>query len=106
MDLNFAPPTEVSDLAQRVADFVKTRIVPYEKDPRWTPHGPTDELRIEKIKILNATKLVGPLDETTARGQYSGGRGAGLPRGAQGRIPRPAAQDRGRWCQGRPRLSG
>jgi glucose-6-phosphate 1-dehydrogenase len=33
----------------------------------------SDELRIEKIKILNATKLVGPLDETTARGQYSGG---------------------------------
>ena len=24
MDLNFAPPAEVSDLAQRVADFVKT----------------------------------------------------------------------------------
>jgi glucose-6-phosphate 1-dehydrogenase len=33
----------------------------------------SDELRIEKIKILNATKLVGPLDETTARGQYTGG---------------------------------
>jgi len=32
-----------------------------------------EELRIEKIKILNATKLVGPLDETTARGQYTGG---------------------------------
>jgi glucose-6-phosphate 1-dehydrogenase len=33
----------------------------------------SDELRIEKIKVLNATKLVGPLDETTARGQYTGG---------------------------------
>jgi glucose-6-phosphate 1-dehydrogenase len=33
----------------------------------------SDELRIEKIKILNATKLVGPIDETTARGQYTGG---------------------------------
>ena len=32
MDLNFAPPAEMSDLARRVADFVKTRIVPYEKD--------------------------------------------------------------------------
>jgi glucose-6-phosphate 1-dehydrogenase len=42
----------------------------------------SDELRIEKIKILNATKLIGPLDETTARGQYSGGwQGGELVRG-------------------------
>jgi glucose-6-phosphate 1-dehydrogenase len=42
----------------------------------------SDELRIEKIKILNATKLVGPLDETTARGQYTGGwQGGELVRG-------------------------
>ncbi|MHA6615445.1 glucose-6-phosphate dehydrogenase [Pseudonocardia sp. DLS-67] len=33
----------------------------------------SDELRLEKIKILNATKPIGPLDETTARGQYTGG---------------------------------
>src|SRR3954466_16043255 len=31
------------------------------------------ELRDEKIKVLNATQLVGPLAETTAHGQYSGG---------------------------------
>jgi glucose-6-phosphate 1-dehydrogenase len=30
-------------------------------------------LRIEKLKVLEATKAVGPLDETTARGQYTGG---------------------------------
>jgi glucose-6-phosphate 1-dehydrogenase len=42
----------------------------------------SDELRLEKIKILNATKLVGPLDETTARGQYTGGwQGGELVRG-------------------------
>jgi glucose-6-phosphate 1-dehydrogenase len=41
-----------------------------------------EELRIEKIKVLNATKLVGPLDETTARGQYMGGwQGGELVRG-------------------------
>ena len=32
-----------------------------------------DDLRAEKIKVLNATQLVDPLDETTARGQYTGG---------------------------------
>jgi glucose-6-phosphate 1-dehydrogenase len=31
------------------------------------------QLREEKIKVLNATRLVGPLSETTARGQYTGG---------------------------------
>jgi glucose-6-phosphate 1-dehydrogenase len=31
------------------------------------------QLQIEKIKILSATKLVEPLDETTARGQYTEG---------------------------------
>jgi glucose-6-phosphate 1-dehydrogenase len=42
----------------------------------------SDELRIEKIKILNATRLVGPLEETTARGQYTGGwQGGALVRG-------------------------
>ncbi|PXY19138.1 glucose-6-phosphate dehydrogenase [Prauserella muralis] len=30
-------------------------------------------LRSEKVKVLGATRAVGPLDETTARGQYSGG---------------------------------
>jgi glucose-6-phosphate 1-dehydrogenase len=42
----------------------------------------SNELRAEKIKILNATRLVGPLDETTAHGQYSGGwQGGELVRG-------------------------
>jgi len=31
------------------------------------------ELRTEKIKVLSATKLVQPLEETTARGQYAAG---------------------------------
>ncbi|PXY23602.1 glucose-6-phosphate dehydrogenase [Prauserella sp. PE36] len=30
-------------------------------------------LRAEKVKVLSATKPVGPFDETTARGQYAGG---------------------------------
>ncbi|MBB5915891.1 glucose-6-phosphate 1-dehydrogenase [Nocardia transvalensis] len=31
------------------------------------------QLQIEKIKVLSATKLVEPLDQTTARGQYTAG---------------------------------
>ncbi len=36
-------------------------------------------LRAEKIKILSATRLVEPLDETTARGQYSAGWQGSVP---------------------------
>ncbi|MER5390193.1 glucose-6-phosphate dehydrogenase [Saccharopolyspora sp. NPDC002686] len=31
------------------------------------------DLRAEKVKVLSATKPVGPFDQTTARGQYTGG---------------------------------
>ncbi|GEL16646.1 glucose-6-phosphate dehydrogenase [Pseudonocardia asaccharolytica] len=42
----------------------------------------SDELRTEKIKVLNAVKLIGPFSETTARGQYTGGwQGGQLVRG-------------------------
>lgn len=36
-------------------------------------------LQAEKIKVLSATRLAEPLDETTARGQYAGGWQGGLP---------------------------
>ena len=53
-------------------------------------------LRAEKIKVLNATRLVYPLAETTARGQYTGGwQGGELVRGLQGGGGlRPELQDR------------
>ncbi len=60
MDLNFAPPAEVTDLANRVTDFVKDKVVPYEKDPRWTPHGPTDALRIELNGLARAAGVFAP----------------------------------------------
>ncbi|MBV8931037.1 MAG: glucose-6-phosphate dehydrogenase, partial [Kutzneria sp.] len=31
------------------------------------------ELRTEKVKVLSATRAVGPFDQTTSRGQYTGG---------------------------------
>ena len=60
MDLNFAPPAEVTELAQRVADFVKAKVVPYEKDPRWTAHGPTEELRLELNALARAAGVFAP----------------------------------------------
>jgi acyl-CoA dehydrogenase len=60
VDLNFEPPAEVSDLARRVSDFVKDKIVPYETDPRWTAHGPTEELRFEMNDLARAAGVFAP----------------------------------------------
>jgi acyl-CoA dehydrogenase len=44
-----APPSEpagnrATEIAARVETFVRDVVVPYEKDPRFTAHGPTEEL--------------------------------------------------------------
>lgn len=44
---DFTPPAALAELAERVKTFVVEHIVPYENDPRWGAHGPTDELRVE-----------------------------------------------------------
>lgn len=57
---DFAPTARIKDLAARVADFVDTRVVPYEADARLGPHGPSDELRRELIALARAAGLVAP----------------------------------------------
>lgn len=60
LDLNFALPAHVSELADRVKAFVRDKIVPYEKDPRWTSHGPTDELRRELNELARQAGVLAP----------------------------------------------
>ena len=60
MDINFAPPTELVELAARTKAFVIDKVIPYEKDPRWTAHGPTDELRIELNSLAKAAGVFAP----------------------------------------------
>ena len=38
-------------IADRVEAFIRNKIVPYEKDPRATSHGPTDEL-VQEMRAL------------------------------------------------------
>jgi alkylation response protein AidB-like acyl-CoA dehydrogenase len=45
IDFSIAAP--LLALEQRIKDFVREEIIPYEQDMRWTAHGPTDELRRE-----------------------------------------------------------
>ncbi|MGW6421907.1 acyl-CoA dehydrogenase family protein [Nocardia sp. NPDC055053] len=56
--IDFEIPADVAELRDRVRKFVDTEIVPYEKDPRVTAHGPTDELRRELIAKAKAAGLL------------------------------------------------
>jgi alkylation response protein AidB-like acyl-CoA dehydrogenase len=47
MDFSLSP--ELTDLQARVRAFVADEIVPFERDPRCTPHGPDESLRAELI---------------------------------------------------------
>lgn len=60
LDLNFALPADVVALAEEVLTFVKEKVVPYESDPRWTAHGPTDELRAELIALAKQAGVFAP----------------------------------------------
>jgi alkylation response protein AidB-like acyl-CoA dehydrogenase len=60
LDLNFALPARVNELADKVKIFVRDQIVPYEKDPRWTSHGPTDELRCELNQLARRFGVFAP----------------------------------------------
>jgi alkylation response protein AidB-like acyl-CoA dehydrogenase len=60
MDINFAPPKELVELAEKTKAFVVDKVIPYEKDPRWTAHGPTDELRLELNALAKAAGVFAP----------------------------------------------
>ena len=51
--IDFSVPAELLALGRLTANFVRDHVIPYEKDPRKGPHGPTDDLRRE----LNALAL-------------------------------------------------
>ncbi|MBF6134244.1 acyl-CoA dehydrogenase family protein [Nocardia otitidiscaviarum] len=56
--IDFAIPAELAAERDRVRQFVIDKIVPFERDPRLTAHGPTDELRQELVELARAEKLL------------------------------------------------
>ncbi|MFR9752837.1 acyl-CoA dehydrogenase family protein [Nocardia sp. 004] len=68
--IDFAIPAELAAERDRVRRFVIDTIVPYERDPRLTTHGPTDELRQELVELARAEKLL-----TVQAPESLGGRG-------------------------------
>ena len=58
--MDFALSPELQDLQQRTREFIATRIIPYENDPRLGEHGPSDELRAELIDQARQAGLLSP----------------------------------------------
>ncbi len=58
--IDFEIPAELAELRDRVRTFVTEQVVPYEKDPRVTQHGPTDELRQELVELARKEGLLTP----------------------------------------------
>jgi acyl-CoA dehydrogenase len=56
--IDFEIPPELAELRDRVRAFVIDRIVPYERDPRLTQHGPNEELRTELVEIAREAGLL------------------------------------------------
>jgi acyl-CoA dehydrogenase len=50
----------VHDIANRVEQFVRTEVVPYEQDTRWGRHGPSDELVAELREKARAAGVLTP----------------------------------------------
>jgi len=56
--IDFSISPELAALADRVRCFVRDEIIPYERDPRLTQHGPTDAMRQEMVEKARAAGLL------------------------------------------------
>ena len=56
--IDFEIPTELAAQRDRIRSFVAEQIVPFEKDPRLTRHGPNEELRTELVGLARKAGLL------------------------------------------------
>lgn len=58
MDFSLSP--ELRDLQQRTRAFIREAVMPMERDPRQTAHGPDETLRMELVSKARAAGLLTP----------------------------------------------
>lgn len=56
--IDFEIPDELAALRDEIRQFVVEKIVPYERDPRVTRHGPNEELRTELVGVARQAGLL------------------------------------------------
>lgn len=58
--MNFDIPADLKALQDKTRRFIAEEIIPYEKDPRVTAHGPSEDLRNELVARAKAAGLLTP----------------------------------------------
>jgi len=58
--MDFTIPDELVELKERTERFVRDEIMPRERDPRQTAHGPSEEFRRELVALARAAGLLAP----------------------------------------------
>ncbi len=58
--MDFSLSLELAALRDRTREFIREEVIPFERDPRRTAHGPTDELRRELNARARAAGLLAP----------------------------------------------
>lgn len=58
--MDFTLPADIAALAARTRDFVRAEIIPFEADPRWGDHGPSEAMRAELNAKARAAGLLAP----------------------------------------------
>lgn len=58
--MDFSLPEDLIDLRERTRRFIAEEVIPYETDPRQTPHGPSEALRTELVDRARAVGLLTP----------------------------------------------
>lgn len=58
--MDFTISDDLQQLVAKTRSFVRDRVIPFETDPRWTDHGPTDALRIELNDAARAAGVFAP----------------------------------------------
>lgn len=56
--IDFEIPAELAARRDTIRSFVEDRVIPYEKDPRLTRHGPNEELRTELVGLAREAGLL------------------------------------------------
>lgn len=56
--IDFEIPAELAARRDRIRSFVTDSVIPYEKDPRLTRHGPNEELRTELVGLAREAGLL------------------------------------------------
>jgi len=58
--MDFTTDPRIAELAEQTRSFVTQKIIPFEKDPRWGAHGPSEDMRDEMNDLARKAGLFMP----------------------------------------------